>query len=188
MPNLKANHEEADTRLIFHISQQTNFHTIVVKADDTDILILLLYFNFNDSSFETKEIYMEKGHNTSATNQKRFVPVHAIGKALGKFLCDSLLAFHAITGCDTTNSFFKIGKKSAWDIFIKNSKTFQLDKFGKDNVDHSVNIARIFVLYLYRQHNCTDLNDARLKLTLYTKKSAKEIPPTEDAFRLHVLR
>ncbi|CAG9762726.1 unnamed protein product [Ceutorhynchus assimilis] len=185
---LQSNHEEADTRLIFHLVHSSTGSPIVVKSDDTDVLVLLIYFYWNDKKLNASEIYMEKGHNTTSTNKKRFVPIHLIAQNLQKPISDGLPAFHAITGCDTTNSFFKIGKKSAWQIYFRNHQQFDLHSFGKTSIEQGLDSARKFTLSLYRNDKCKDLNEVRQKMTKETKKSAKEIPPTEDAFYLHVLR
>lgn len=160
----------------------------MVKSDDTDVLLLLLYYYWNDEMLKSKEIYMEKGHGTKVLNKKRYIAVHAIANKLGKRICDGLLALHALTGCDTTSSFYKIGKKSAWAIYFRNIDNISLDQFGKVSLSESLEKARQFVSYLYHKENCKNLNEIRLKLTQETKRSAKEIPPTEDAFYLHVQR
>ncbi|CAH1174169.1 unnamed protein product [Phaedon cochleariae] len=117
-PHLRCNHEEADTRLILHISTQRN-SKIIIKSDDTDVFVLLLYYYWNDDNVRSNTIYMEKGHGTAYTNRRRFVAIHDVARTLKKRTCDGLPAFHVLTGCDTTSSFFKIGKKSAWDIYLK---------------------------------------------------------------------
>jgi hypothetical protein len=44
--HLKSNHEEADTRLILHLIDraENKDRRVLIKADDTDVLILLLYY------------------------------------------------------------------------------------------------------------------------------------------------
>lgn len=185
---LQCNHEEAGTRSIFHMIIENGAKKIVVKSDDTDVLVLLIYFYWNDEKLNSSEIFMEKGHSTTSINKKRFVPIHLIAQILGKTVSDGLPAFHALTGCDTTSSFFKIGKKSAWQIYFKNHQNIELQCFGKNSIDASLKAARKLILSLYRNEKCKDLNEVRLKLTKETNKSAKEIPPTEDSFKLHVLR
>lgn len=159
---------------------------IVVKSDDTDVLILLLYYYWNDQYLNSCEIFMEKGHSTTSTNKKRFIPVHLLAKALGKSICGGLPAFHALTGCDTTNAFFKIGKKSAWQIFYR--QNINLQDFGNSNLEESINIGRKLIVHLYRKEKCENLDQIRLMLTKDTRKSAKELPPTEDSFKLQAQR
>ena len=54
----------------------------------------------------------------------RYIPAHAIAQSLGpsvKTITPSkamaLPAFHALTGCDTTSTFFGKGKKTAWSVW-----------------------------------------------------------------------
>ncbi|CAG9761390.1 unnamed protein product [Ceutorhynchus assimilis] len=169
---LQSNHEEADTRLIFHLVHSSTGSPIVVKSDDTDVLVLLIYFYWNDKKLNASEIYIEKGHNTTSTNKKRFVPIHLIAQTLQKPISDGLPAFHAITGCDTTNSFFKIRKKSAWQIYFRNHQQFDLHSFGKTSIEQGLDSARKFTPSLYRNDKCKDLNEVRQKMTKETKKSA----------------
>jgi hypothetical protein len=44
--HLKLNHAEADTRLILHLIDraENKDRRVLIKADDTDVLILLLYY------------------------------------------------------------------------------------------------------------------------------------------------
>ena len=66
------------------------------------------------------------------------MPVHLLAKALGKSICGGLPAFHVLTVCGTTNAFFKIGKKSAWQIF--HQKNIDLQDFGNVILENSINI------------------------------------------------
>lgn len=186
---MKCNHEEADTRIIFHLTNSLNKNrTVVIKSDDTDVLVLLLYYYWNNEIMKTCEIFMETGHIVNNVNKKKYIPVHQIAENLGKPVSDSLPAFHCLTGCDTTSSFYKIGKKSGFQILLKSCNNIDLPAFGKCEIDDSVSIARKFVSKLYKQERCDNLNEIRRTLTQTTKKSAQEIPPTEDAFYFHVLR
>jgi len=49
------------------------------------------------------------------SRQRRYIPVHSI--PLSEEKRKSLLALHAITGCDTTSQFYGVGKASAWKVF-----------------------------------------------------------------------
>jgi len=58
---------------------------------------------------------MYAGHS----GKERHIPVHCIAKELGPVVCASLPAAHALTGCDTTSSLNRIGKKSACSKLVK---------------------------------------------------------------------
>ena len=45
LPMLSSNQEEADTRLILHAIDLAKTHQrIIIRCDDTDVLVLLLYY------------------------------------------------------------------------------------------------------------------------------------------------
>ena len=109
----RANHEEADTRVVLHcIHAETE--DVVVAARDTDILLLLLAFF---SSMKCKQLWMKAG----TPKQKKYFPIHEIRQKLSfpESVYSALLAFHAITGCDTVSYFSGHTKKTAWSVFVK---------------------------------------------------------------------
>ena len=93
--SLRANHEEADTRLILHCIH-AHMETIVVAVRDTDVLLLLLA---HYGRIICTRIYMKAG----TSNAPKYFPGHEIGKLLSIDLVDTLLAFHAVTGCDNVS-------------------------------------------------------------------------------------
>ena len=46
----------------------------------------------------------------------RYIPVHAVAESLGQSKAVALPAFHALTGSDTTSTFYGKGKKTAWSV------------------------------------------------------------------------
>ena len=91
---LRANHEEADTRVVLHcIHAETE--DVVVAARDNGILLLLLAFF---SSMKCNQLWMKAG----TSKQKKYFPIHEIREKLPfpESVNSALLAFHAITGCD----------------------------------------------------------------------------------------
>ena len=167
------------------------FERIVVRSDDTDVLVLLLYYSSRGMLDTT--VYMHAGHTTQYIQRERFIPINTIVETLGCELCQNLPAAHALTGCDSTSSLFKTGKRSAYTQLvelIKNNPT-ELTNFGlTDNVDDDVHCARTYILAVYgnKWKNCLTLDHLRYILASTTDKSASHLPPTEDSFRQHVLR
>ncbi|MEL6989860.1 MAG: hypothetical protein AAGK97_18775, partial [Bacteroidota bacterium] len=104
--NLAANHEEADTRLIFHALDvyRSNYKRITVICRDTDVLLLLL---FHLGSLPV-EVWMIAG----TYKQIKCFPVHSIASNLDSNIIRNILSFHAFTGCDTTSCFSGFSKKS----------------------------------------------------------------------------
>lgn len=76
-----------------------------------------------------------------------------------------------------------------FDTLIKNPEIFENLQFLEVlPTNEAVDAARHFVGQLYKQKSCTNLDELRYNMTMKTKKSAAELPPTEDAFWQHVLR
>ena len=93
-----SNHEEADTRLILHIQCSIeHFGHVIVWSPDTDVIILGVYFSH--------ELGIDIWFRTGTRENVHYIPRHEISANLGQELTATLLAFHAITGCDSTSCF-----------------------------------------------------------------------------------
>ena len=100
----QANHEEADTLVIFHATKTSG--NVLVRSSDTDVLVLLVSLaeKKSDSYF-----MMDYGSG----NTCRFIDASGIAKILESNhpgLCEALIRFHALTGCDFTSAFYRKGK------------------------------------------------------------------------------
>ena len=112
---LASTQEEADTRTILHalysdkLYQENNVQgCIVVKSPDTEVLVL--YVHYFPKIKNTSELWFQTGPITRTKDCRRYIPVHELCKSLSSVVCEILPATHALTGCDTTSSFFGIGK------------------------------------------------------------------------------
>ena len=154
---LRANHKEADTRVVLHcIHAETE--DVVVAARDTYILPLLLAFF---SSMKCKQLWMKAG----TSKQKKYFPVQEIRQKLSfpQSVYSALLAFHAITGCDTVSYFSGHTKKTAWSVFVKEHRLLQ--HLGEGELTTStVHDAEEFVCKLYHVENVTKTYEARVQL------------------------
>lgn len=108
-------HEEADTRIIFHASKAEPGSRILIKASDTDVLIILLG---NMHKLMESESFLASS-TTKKTNNQFVDCINCTDLALklGIKLCQSLPAFHAFTGCDYTAAFSNKGKVKPFQIF-----------------------------------------------------------------------
>ena len=98
---------EADTRLVNLLnvlSQALPGQNVVIRATDTDIMVILLYY----SSWVKANIWMDIGH--SCDNTRRYIHITALANHLGPILCKALPGYHALTGCDYTCPFFRKGQ------------------------------------------------------------------------------
>ena len=178
---LQSDQEEADTRIVLHARDATlrGFQQVNVVCRDTDVLLLLLAHQ----PYLCEAIWLFSG-----TARKRcYVPLHLIELAEEKRA--SLLAFHALTGCDTTSQFAGIGKKSAWAVFMQYHGLLQ--HLGEQNIisDQVLSDAEAFVCRLYRPDtDKSSINDERVASFRRATKSLDSLPPTQDALQQHIKR
>ena len=102
-----------------HLSQQHG--RLIVRCDDANVLVLLVHYHSGGRL--SGEVYMYAGHS----GKERYIPVHCIAKELGPVVCASLPAAHALTGCDTTSSLNRIGKKSAYSKLVKYAESYEVE-------------------------------------------------------------
>ena len=102
------NHEEADTRVIYHCMMEDK--PTVVIASDTDILILMVYAFA--SRLPTNDWYMQ-------INRDQFVNISKIHDFTGNPVALILPAMFVITGCDTVSYFFRKSKKAVFEKVLK---------------------------------------------------------------------
>ena len=154
-PDLLSNHEEADTRMLLHaIHADARFGDmnvkgrIIIKSSDTDDLHLCIHFF--PSIRNTKEL--KTGTVTRTKDGRRYLLVHDICHIQGPLVCKLLLAVHALTGCETTSSPFRIGKKTVLKTLKVNIDEFaDLNKLCLLDSETSIDVSRNFVARLYDQ-------------------------------------
>jgi hypothetical protein len=182
---LKATQEEADTRLILHAEDacRNGYERVLLHCRDTDVLVLTL--GFRDRL--PRQIWMYTG----ATGKRPYIPVHEISlpdevvKNMIAFL-KNMIAFHAMTGCDTVSQFAGKGKKTAWKVFTKEPET--LSKLGSMELTPTVRSgAEKFACRLYIK-DCDSINEARQHIFVQGKKSLDALPSTKDALDKHISR
>ena len=93
LDSLSSNHEEADTRLILH-AIHSDASTIVARARDTDVLILLVA---HAPKIKSTNIWMKSG----TYKEPKYIPIRQLYENLSVGTRRNLVAFHALTGCDT---------------------------------------------------------------------------------------
>ena len=105
-PLFPCNHEEADTRIIVHLSHaaQNGIERALIKTVDTDVVVIAHFLDL-----EIHELWMEFW----AVKKKRWLPIHVYAQHLGKLKCLALLFWYAFTACDYASSFNGCGEKAA---------------------------------------------------------------------------
>ena len=101
---------------------------VIVLADDTDILCLLLhhiYYSNNKKNREfTKRIYLKNMTIQNNKDERVSYNINDIIISTKKEYLEHLLFYHAFTGCDTTSQIHNFGKKSIFSK-LKMSKDLQ---------------------------------------------------------------
>ena len=101
-------HEEADTRLVLHVSEA--HQKVMARTLDTDVVVIVV------SKLQTmlvNEVWIAFG----AGKQFRYIAAHDISQQLGPCNSRALPVFHAFTGCDMVSFFADTDKKTAWDTW-----------------------------------------------------------------------
>lgn len=178
---------DADTLIVkTALSIAEERHTTVV-ADDTDILVLLLYHSCKNISMQ------------SATHSDHVRDIQAMQESIGEEGCKVLLFAHALTGCDTTSALFGKSKTSAFQHICK-SETLRNwgSVFGCQEImstDEIIDIGCKVLVSLYGGNiNSSSLNMLRYDNYIQKIASSKKefdisrLPPTENAAKYHLLR
>lgn len=177
---LQANHEEADTRIVLHCLH-CDADKIVVSARDTDVLVQLVALFHK---IRCTKLWLRAG----TSEKRKYIPVHEIRQKLSFTdpVFETLIPFHAITGCDTVSYIAGISKKTAWKIFTTNNN--DLLHLGVDELkQETAQKAEKFICKLYGVPEASSCDEARVKL--FSKgKTPQALPPTTDALRFHVQR
>jgi hypothetical protein len=147
--DMAVHHDEADTiiihQIILHQIIQANVKSVLVVADDTDVL--LCHFTFkNVIKCKVKMVSPKKERNVIETN----LTIH-----LHHGIMKNLLAAHGLTGCDTVATYFGIGKPITVLKLLGNTM-HNLDALGNTNnsLDDAIKQAVPFVLSCYGQSAC----------------------------------
>ena len=190
VPELQSTQEEADTRLLLHAMYATKnegVKRIVIHANDTDVIILCLYYYKTMlKDMGLKELWVK-------TQQDSHLPVHDIAEKLNQDTCHALPLLHSLSGRDTTSYPYYTGKK-AWLQKCKRAPLDHLASFGEADftlTEDVINQARQLIKVVYSSEGChfKDLAELRGHKFLKNKDTnLKKLPPTEDSFLLHLKR
>ena len=190
---MQCNHEEADTRLVFHAKHiSATFDKIVINTPDTDVLLIALGLS--------GEINGKLLIKTGVKNKARIISLESIKESLktryniqdSDQASKALLGLHGFTGCDTISSFAGKGKIKPVKTMMKDEVYINLfASFGLEPELTENQFADIqkFVCELYG-HKEEDTNKVWYKM--YAAKHGhldpKSIPPCADSLRQHSLR
>ena len=89
-------------------------HTTTLIGEDTDLLVLLLYY----AQGEGMNLYF-KSDKPKADGTIEVYHINRIQGVLGHEMCSQLMFIHAMTGSDTTSRIFGVGKETAFQKLAK---------------------------------------------------------------------
>ena len=156
--------EEADPRIIRHAINQANngVKTIRIETIDTDVLVLSLSHVGSMIQAGANSI-----HTRVANSDYDLTELY---NRYGTDICKALPYFYALTGCDTTSSFFGKGKTTcldAWLSYVKLGEVVELF-IALGNAPscisvENLNVLEEFLMYLYfgKDNTYTDIDEAR---------------------------
>ena len=74
LTDLFSSQEEADTRMLLHaVHLASTYERIIIRSDDTDVLVLLLYYASKEQLGSS--VYMHAGHISQFRDQRRYIPM-----------------------------------------------------------------------------------------------------------------
>ena len=187
---LKSKHEEADTRMILHAAyavRDSPTSAIVIQSPDADVLFLCVS---HFTGIGCNELWFRTGVN----DRQRYILVHSIQEKNGERLWQSLPAFHALTGCDSTSSLSRRGTKKPWTILQGSAaQETTLSLFAQQpNLDKKLaETTEAFIRDLYpktRRQTCAMDALRYVMFCQQRKRKFEALPPTGDSLRQHMKR
>lgn len=184
--NLSTDHEEADTRMLLHTRfvMDTVGLAVLIKCQDTDVFIICLALA---SALPSKKLYLFTGKG----NHMRYIDLSTAAASLTPDFCESLLGLHALSGCDSTSSFYGKGKRKFYHHFNEDATSHRaLASLGREfKVPSNVNSnIEKFVCKLYGV-DTEKINEARYIIYCSPSRVTQQsLPPTKDELYLHIAR
>ena len=161
------NHEEADTRMIYHASLQGS-QNVVIVANDSDVLFLGSYACALDKS--RRWYYNYEGNS--------YADLRCIADNLGEKAL-YLPIFHSLTGCDTTSYYHFRGKTAPWERALKSPVSLELIRdLGKDVTisDNTLHDCTEFVRrFLYNGKMDEDLVATKVRMYVVRRSNCEKI-------------
>lgn len=184
--DLTNTHEEADSIIIHQLKVAIDEGAQCVKiiCDDTDVFILLMHY-YHLFKWNCDVLMV------GTSGERRVISIQeAINQHEGDV--DSLLALHALSGCDTVPQMSGIGKKKALNALRKGNILSNLGNIDSP-LQSVVNEACQFIAACYGVEKCASIAAARYalwnkKLTNKTAPLLKSLPATLEVLTENIKR
>ncbi|KAJ8666349.1 hypothetical protein QAD02_008011, partial [Eretmocerus hayati] len=205
MPHLSCpDHEEADTKLVFHACQVPASSRVVIRCSDTDVLIIML--GNMDHLNDDVQVWLDFGTGEA----RKAINVTDLRNSMGE-ICNALPGIHAFTGNDHNPCFYGMYRTKPLNMLINLSKTDPtymkaLTALGDDGIPkHLASIIENFTCHLYSMNNrvLPSVNAVRFAMFQRTYKCERveenfskikyeydsaRLPPCEGVFIQHFRR
>ena len=164
---LYGDHMEADTRVMLHArhADMNDPGNIIVRANDTDIFIVLLA---NVPVLRFSHHWYDSG--LDGNNTRQYTDITQLSEAVDNK--EALPGIYAFTGCDYTPFFFRKGKGSPLKLMAKYERFIDaFSSLGSESLSTQVfDTLEEFTCMMYGQRQHKHVNDA---LTAHFDKKCK---------------
>ena len=177
---------DADLDIVSSVLRKASNGAVTLIGEGTDLLVLLLW-HYNSSLHHPVYLYS----NTSKTA----FDIRNSKLLLADELTQSILAIHALCGCDTVSMLHSVGSRTILKTFLKNSKFRSLFMLSSERQYILQAGEKIILLLLGAKHENT--LDELLRCRKYYEKisrptrqtvKAEALGPTSDSAHQYVLR
>lgn len=183
--------EEADVIMIHHliiIAEVNPTDTITILSDDTDVFVLLVHF------YREKKLTCPLTMEATSNSDRKTIGIKETSR-IHEHIVDGLIAAHALSGCDTVDQLYGIGKTKVVKVL---QDGHQLSELGNVNAAMAdvLQESTKFIPYCYGYSTATTITDVRIRM--WKTKTSKaniviapkfiSLPPTSEAFHLNVMR
>ena len=154
--------EEADTRLFMSIAAciHVGCSRVVIKASDTDIVVISVYVYDYLAARGLKELYMQ--------TKDYFIPIHQIIEVIDADEAKMLPLVHALSGCDTTSFFCGKSKKTFYAAtYIHKADLARIcsqlenDNISTSLIDQIITVTKSATIAAYHPQEFNNLNALR---------------------------
>ena len=184
---------DADVDIVQAEVRSSLLHTTTLIGEDTDLLVLLLYYAQSDS----KGLYF-RSDKSKADGGVKVYNINHLKEVLGLDVCSQLMFIHAMTGCDTTSRIFGVGKKTVFHKLVNGDPV--LRAFGNaftvpNQTTEVINDLGCQAMAVLFGGKCID-SLATMRYNIFSKKvvsasstvTPERLPPTESATKFHCRR
>ena len=171
-----------------------NAKSIIIRTNDTDVVVLFLSFFEQFLQFNSQaDIWIDFGLG----EHRKLVSIKHSYDMMGDSICFALPFFHAFSGCDSTCSVYHKTKNNLFDHWLTYPEhevitaAFQQLSWQPSPtvIEAQFPVIEKFVAYLFGQKDQNLVDIARYTLFSSSPKSnLRELPPSQNALKQHVLR